>query len=222
MKSILYRFSIALLTFLIFNVSVNAQDLQDLIVLRNGQYIECTVSTIADDFIYYKRVNSEDKISVDLVKTILYGDGSEKVIYPEPVSEKPQYTSIQQKQTVASTPVGTKGTAQTPQYVSIRPYNPVFCGVMSLVIPGGGMFVLDENDKAWTYFGTSIGLAALTGIFSGLAITASDYETYTTLSVLSGVSATALLTVDIVSIVDAVKTAKRKNRMYNDIWEKRK
>lgn len=84
------------------------------------------------------------------------------------------------------------------------------------------MFVLDENDKAWTYFGTSIGLAALTGLFSGLAITASDYETYTTMSVLSGVSATALLTVDIVSIVDAVKTAKRKNRIYNDVWEKRK
>ena len=84
------------------------------------------------------------------------------------------------------------------------------------------MFALDENDKAWTYFGTSISLAALTGLFSGLAITASDYETYTTMSVLSGVSATALLTVDIISIVDAVKTAKRKNRMYNDIWEKRR
>lgn len=235
MKSTLYRFAIALLTFLIFNVSMNAQDLQDIIVLRNGQYIECTVSTIADDFIYYKRVNSEDKISVDLVKTILYGDGSEKVIYQDPVVEKPQYTSTPKNQT----PAGARGTVQTPpptghktnngkttqitpQYVSIRPYNPAFCGVISLVIPGGGMFVLDENDKAWTYFGTSIGLAALTGIFSGLAITASDYETYTTMSVLSGISATALVTVDIVSIVDAVKTAKRKNRMYNDIWEKRK
>lgn len=216
-----------------------AQDLQDIIVLRNGQYIECTVSTIAEDFIYYKRVNSEDKISVDLVKTILYGDGSEKVIYEEPVVKEPQHTSTSSKQTVVSTPVGTKGTVptpspsgsktnsgkavqNTPKYVSVRPYNPAFCGVISLVIPGGGMFALDENNKAWTYFGTSIGLAALTGLFSGLAITASDYETYTTMSVLSGVSATALLTVDIVSIVDAVKTAKRKNRMYNDIWEKRK
>ena len=239
MKQSLLKFFIVIIALLTLNISLKAQDLQDLIVLRNGQYIECTVSTITDDFIYYKRVNSEDKISVDLVKTILYGDGSEKVIYQEPVVEKAQYTSAQQKQSVASTPAGTKGTMQTapptghktnngkttqitPQYASIRPYNPAFCGIMSLVIPGGGMFVLDENDKAWTYFGTSIGLAALTGIFSGLAITASDYETYTTMSVLSGVSATALLTVDIVSIVDAVKTAKRKNRMYNDIWEKRK
>ena len=77
-------------------------------------------------------------------------------------------------------------------------------------------------EYAWTYFGTSIGLAALTGLFSGLAITTSDDEMYMTMSVLSGLSATALLTVDIVSIADAVKTAKRKNRLYNDIWEKRR
>lgn len=238
MKSILSKFSITLLTFFILNVSLSAQNLQDIIVLRNGQYIECSVSSIGEDFIYYKRVNSEDKISVNLVKTILYGDGSEKVIYQETATEDSQHTSTSPNQTAASIPVGTKGTVQdppggskinggqtvqkTPQYISVRPYNPAFCGVMSLVIPGGGMFALDENDKAWTYFGTSIGLAALTGLFSGLAITASDYETYTTMSVLSGVSATALLTVDIISIVDAVKTAKRKNRMYNDIWEKRK
>ena len=238
MKSILSKLSIALLTFFIFNVSLNAQDLQDLIVLKNGQYIECTVTTIDDDFIYYKRISSEDKISVNLVKTILYSNGSEKVIYQEPAAEETQYTSTLQKQTDTSIPAGTQGTVQTPpagskknsgkkeqktpQYVSVRPYNPAFCGIMSAVIPGGGMFVLDENDKAWTYFGTSIGLAALTGLFSGLATTASNYETYATMSVLSGVTATVLLTVDIVSIVDAVKTAKRKNRMYNDIWEKRK
>ena len=239
MKSILSKFSITLLTFFIFNISLSAQNLQDIIVLRNGQYIECSVSSIDEDFIYYKRVNSEDKISVNLVKTVLYGDGSEKVIYQEPVVKNESYTHPTSKQTVASVPAGTKGVAQTPphtgskakggkteqnvpQYISVRPYNPAYCGVISLVIPGGGMFVLDENDKAWTYFGTSIGLAALTGLFSGLAITASDYETYTTMSVLSGVSATALLTVDIVSIVDAVKTAKRKNRIYNDVWEKRK
>ena len=161
------------------------------------------------------------------------------MIYQEPVVEDAPYTHTTSKQTVASVPAGTQRIAQTPphtgskakggkteqkvpQYISVRPYNPAYCGVISLVIPGGGMFVLDENDKAWTYFGTSIGLAALTGLFSGLAITASDYETYTTMSVLSGVSATALLTVDIVSIVDAVKTAKRKNRIYNDVWEKRK
>ena len=239
MKSILSKFSITLLTFFIFNVSLSAQNLQDIIVLRNGQYIECSVSSIDEDFIYYKRVNSEDKISVNLVKTVLYGDGSEKVIYQEAATEDSQYTPTSPKQTVASIPAGTKGTVQdpppggfkinsgktaqkTPQYISVRPYNPAFCGIMSLVIPGGGMFALDENDKAWTYFGTSISLAALTGLFSGLAITASDYETYTTMSVLSGVSATALLTVDIISIVDAVKTAKRKNRMYNDIWEKRR
>ena len=239
MKQSFLKFIIASIAFLLLHISLNAQNLQDLIVLRNRQYIECTVSTVAEDFIYYKRVNSEDKISVNLVKTILYGDGSEKVIYQEPVVEDAPYTHPTSKQTVASVPAGTKGVAQTPpntgskakggkteqnvpQYISVRPYNPAYCGVISLVIPGGGMFVLDENDKAWTYFGTSIGLAALTGLFSGLAITASDYEMYTTMSVLSGVSATALLTVDIVSIVDAVKTAKRKNRIYNDVWEKRK
>lgn len=243
MKQSFLKFLIASIAFLSLHISLNAQNLLDLIVLRNGQYIECTVSTVAEDFIYYKRVNSEDKISVDLVKTILYGDGSEKVIYQEPVVETaayiPQYTLTTPKQAVTAVPSGTKGAVQTPppaspkakggkteqkvpQYISVRPYNPAYCGVMSLVIPGGGMFVLDENRKAWTYFGTSIGLAALTGLFSGLAITAWDYETYTTMAVLSGVSATALLTVDIVSIVDAVKTAKRKNRIYNDVWEKGK
>ena len=84
------------------------------------------------------------------------------------------------------------------------------------------MFVLDENQKAWTYFGTTLALATLTGLFSGLAIEAYDYDTALRMSVLSGISATALITVDIVSIVDAVKTAKRKNRMYQDVWEKKK
>jgi hypothetical protein len=93
---------------------------------------------------------------------------------------------------------------------------------MSAAIPGGGMFMLDENRKAWSYFGTTLALATLTGVFSGLAIEAYDYETAMTMSILGGVSATALLTVDIVSIVNAVKTAKRKNRMYQDVWEKRK
>lgn len=239
MKQSFLKFLIASIAFLMLHISLNAQDLQDLIVLRNGQYIECTVSTVAEDFIYYKRTNSEDKISVDLVKTILYGDGREKVIYQEAVVEAAPYTSRTTQLTGTSVPAGTKGTAQTPppagskakrdkteqkvpQYISVRPYNPAYCGVMSLVIPGGGMFVLDENRKAWTYFGTSIGLAALTGLFSGLAITARGNEIRTTMDVLSGVSATALLTVDIVSIADAVKTAKRKNRMYKDVWEKRK
>lgn len=241
MKQSFQKHLIATIAFLMLHISLNAQTLQDLIILRNGQYIECTVSTIAEDFIYYKRINSEDKISVNLVKTILYSDGSEKVIFQEPAVETSAYTPkpTTTKKAVESMSTGTRIAVQTqpyadskktgnrteqkvPQYISVRPYNPAYCGVMSLVIPGGGMFVLDENRKGWTYFGTSIGLAALTGLFSGLAITTSDDEMYMTMSVLSGLSATALLTVDIVSIADAVKTAKRKNRLYNDIWEKRR
>ena len=41
------------------------------------------------------------------------------------------------------------------------------------------------------------------------------------MTVLGAISATALVTVDIISIVDAVKTAKKKNSMYQDIREKR-
>jgi hypothetical protein len=57
MKQSFQKHLIATIAFLMLHISLNAQTLQDLIILRNGQYIECTVSTIAEDFIYYKGLN---------------------------------------------------------------------------------------------------------------------------------------------------------------------
>lgn len=239
MKSKILLMLISIIALSTTSFSVNAQTLSDLIVLRTDKYIECTVTNVSEDFIHYKNGEVLEQISVELVKKILFGDGTEKVIFEEKTTPQEERVSknsnhstgnssaaIIATQTTINPPMkknGEKSTKrQTPQYISVRPYNPAFCGIMSATIPGGGMFVLDENQKAWTYFGTTLALATLTGLFSGLAIEAYDYDTAIAMSVLSGISATALITVDIVSIVDAVKTAKRKNCMYQDVWEKKK
>lgn len=239
MKSRIIQLLIAAIIFIASSVSANAQSMPDLIVLRTDQYIECTVINVGEDFIHYMNGEKEEKISVEHVKTILYANGTEKVIFKEPAINFDEQVTLQNESyspqsSVVSTATyrgsgttvkkgnGKEHNTPVPQYISVRPYNPAFCGVMSAAIPGGGMFMLDENRKAWSYFGATLALATLTGVFSGLAIEAYDYETAMTMSILGGVSATALLTVDIVSIVDAVKTAKRKNRMYQDVWEKRK
>lgn len=48
MRSKIICILISIISIVITSTNVSAQDMQDLIVLRNGQYIECSVTYVAD------------------------------------------------------------------------------------------------------------------------------------------------------------------------------
>lgn len=219
------RALISILAALLSSLAAMAQDFFDVIVKHDGSYFECTITDVTSDSISYEFEGKKGSVSTSDVDFILYKDGTKKQIRIQ--ENKKPVTFNTEKKASDTSPMVVKPTvtAQKPDavtnYVYLDQYNPTFCGVLSYLVPGLGSFAANDNSVGWSYFGTAIVAATLTGVFGGLAASASNREDYTTYAALAGTSAGVYLIVDVASVINAVKTAKNKNATYRDVRVKR-
>lgn len=234
MKTFINIIAIAILSCI--GLNTKAQETYDIIVLMNEKYIECKVDKVDENYVYYQSDSKTEKVTLSEVRTILYADGKEQKIYiasqeqayvPRTINtshKKPsqQISTTRSNDVIANTPAQNKDVL-IPEMILKEPYNPSLCAISSLFMPGSGMMMADENNKGWMYFGLSMGFLTMTSTFIGvMPFCSGNDEALGALAAMSVISATGYLTVNICSVVDAVKTAKRKNRKYRDVWEKTK
>ena len=105
----------------------------------------------------------------------------------------------------------TKYDYKTWAYEEGDPYDPGFCGIVS-VVPGAGQMVAHEFGRGAAFFGGAAGCFSL--LFAGFAVEWDYNEALGITMMLLGVS--GFFAVDIWSIVDATRVAKVNNLAFRD------